>query len=175
MWQWWWRFGGKRHLQSLFCWHPDQVCTLYTHNACAHYVYTIQYACALVWYLCACTCIVLCCVWCCYNPSNSHTHSTGSNPVIKKNKIFSGKNNGVLIHNSGKGLLVENDIYGNALAGVYIKTDSNPILRRNKIYGNEGGICIVNSGRGFLEENDIFNNTLTGEWNIIVIHCLRGI
>ena len=90
-------------------------------------------------------------------------YRTGSNPVIKRNKIFSGKNGGVLIYNSGEGLLIENDIYGNALAGVWIKTDSNPVLRRNKIYnGKEGGICIFNSGRGVLEENDIFNNTLTG-------------
>jgi parallel beta-helix repeat protein len=89
---------------------------------------------------------------------------TGSNPVIRRNKIFGGKNGGVLIYNSGEGLLVENDIYSNALAGVWIKTDSNPTLRRNKIYnGKEGGVCIFNSGRGVLEENDIFNNTLTGE------------
>ena len=90
-------------------------------------------------------------------------YRTGSNPVIRRNKIFGGKNGGVLIYNSGEGLLVENDIYGNALAGVWIKTDSNPVLRRNKIYnGKEGGVCIFNSGRGLLEENDIFNNSLTG-------------
>ena len=59
---------------------------------------------------------------------------------------------------------MENDIYSNALAGVWIKTDSNPTLKRNKIYnGKEGGVCIFNSGRGVLEENDIFDNTLTGE------------
>lgn len=88
---------------------------------------------------------------------------TGSNPVIQKNKIFGGKNGGVLIYNSGEGLLVENDIYCNALAGVWIKTESNPVLKRNKIYsGKEGGVCIFNSGRGLLEENDIFNNAFTG-------------
>lgn len=85
--------------------------------------------------------------------------------MIRRNKIFGGKNGGVLIYNSGEGLLEENDIYGNALAGVWIKTDSNPMLRRNKIYnGKEGGVCIFNSGRGVLEENDIFNNALTGEY-----------
>ena len=30
---------------------------------------------------------------------------TGSNPVIKRNKIFGGKNGGVLIYNSGKQLI----------------------------------------------------------------------
>lgn len=88
---------------------------------------------------------------------------TGSNPQIRRNKIFGGKNGGVLIYNSGEGILEDNDIYGNALAGVWIKTDSNPTLRRNKIYnGKEGGVCIFNSGRGLLEDNDIFNNSLSG-------------
>ena len=90
---------------------------------------------------------------------------TGSNPHIRRNKIFGGKNGGVLIYNSGEGVLEDNDIYGNALAGVWIKTDSNPTLRRNKIYnGKEGGVCIFNSGRGLLEDNDIFNNVLSGKY-----------
>ena len=38
-----------------------------------------------------------------------------------------------------------------SLAYVWIKTDSNPVLRRNKII------------MGVLEENDISNNALTGE------------
>lgn len=37
------------------------------------------------------------------------------------------------------------------MAGVWIKTDSNPILRQNKIYdGRDGGICIFNGGKGML-------------------------
>lgn len=35
------------------------------------------------------------------------------------------------------------------MAGVWIKTDSNPTLKRNKIYdGRDGGICIFNGGKG---------------------------
>lgn len=111
---------------------------------------------------------------------------TGSNPIIRKNKIFGGKNGGVLIYNSGEwshdngemtstssigeGILEENDIYGNALAGVWIKTDSNPTLRRNNIYnGKEGGVCIFNNGRGLLEDNDIFNNKLTGIYTYVML------
>ena len=49
------------------------------------------------------------------------------------------------------------------MAGVWIKTESNPVLRRNKIHdGREGGICVFNNGKGLLEENDIFRNRLTG-------------
>ena len=47
------------------------------------------------------------------------------------------------------GLLEENEIFDNAMAGVWIKTDSNPVLRKNKIHdGREGGICIFNGGKG---------------------------
>lgn len=72
-------------------------------------------------------------------------------------------------------MLEENDIYGNALAGVWIKTDSNPVLRRNKIYnGKEGGVCIFNNGRGLLEENDIFNNSLTGDFEVeITVYAIN--
>ena len=35
------------------------------------------------------------------------------------------------------------------MAGVWIKTDSNPMLRYNKIHdGRDGGICIFNGGKG---------------------------
>lgn len=76
---------------------------------------------------------------------------SGSNPVIRRNKIWGGKNGGVLIYNSGLGIIEDNEIFDNAMAGVWIKTESNPILRRNKIHdGHEGGICIFNNGKGKL-------------------------
>jgi parallel beta-helix repeat protein len=60
-----------------------------------------------------------------------------------KNKIWGGQNGGILVYNSGLGLIENNEIFDNAMAGVWIKTDSNPILRQNKIYdGRDGGICI---------------------------------
>lgn len=49
----------------------------------------------------------------------------------------------------GLGCIEDNEIFDNAMAGVWIKTDSNPTLRRNKIHdGRDGGICIFNGGRG---------------------------
>lgn len=49
------------------------------------------------------------------------------------------------------------------MAGVWIKTDSNPTMRNNKIHdGRDGGICIFNGGRGILEENEIFRNAQAG-------------
>ena len=48
----------------------------------------------------------------------------------------------------GLGLVEENEIFDNAMAGVWIKTESNPVLRRNKIHvGREGGVCVFNHGK----------------------------
>lgn len=53
------------------------------------------------------------------------------------------------MYNGGLGLLEQNEIFDNAMAGVWIKTDSNPTLKRNKIFdGRDGGICIFNGGKG---------------------------
>ena len=50
---------------------------------------------------------------------------------------------------AGLGLLEDNEIFDNAMAGVWIKTESDPILKRNKIHeGKEGGNCIFNGGKG---------------------------
>lgn len=77
------------------------------------------------------------------------TFRTGSNPVIRGNKIWGGQNGGVLVYNGGLGVLEQNEIFDNAMAGVWIKTDSNPTLKRNKIFdGRDGGICIFNGGKG---------------------------
>lgn len=54
-----------------------------------------------------------------------------------------------LFPDPGLGLLEENEIFDNAMAGVWIKTESNPVLRRNKIHdGREGGVCVFNYGKG---------------------------
>lgn len=83
------------------------------------------------------------------NADNSLFRRTGSNPIIRGNKIWGGQNGGVLVYNGGLGLLEQNEIFDNAMAGVWIKTDSNPTLKRNKIFdGRDGGICIFNGGKG---------------------------
>jgi F-box protein 11 len=64
--------------------------------------------------------------------------------VNRKNEIFNGNQGGVYIFGEGRGLIEFNDIYGNALAGIQIRTNSNPIVRHNKIHhGQHGGIYVV--------------------------------
>lgn len=91
-------------------------------------------------------------------------YRTGSNPIIRRNKIWGGQNGGVLVYNGGLGVLEQNEIFDNAMAGVWIKTDSNPILRRNKIFdGREAGICIFNGGRGNVK-HFCFNSIWISLW-----------
>lgn len=64
--------------------------------------------------------------------------------VFRGNAIFNGNQGGVYIFGDGRGLIESNDIYGNALAGIQIRTNSCPIVRHNKIHdGQHGGIYVV--------------------------------
>lgn len=69
--------------------------------------------------------------------------------VARGNAIFNGNQGGVYIFGDGRGLIEGNDIYGNALAGIQIRTNSCPIVRHNKIHdGQHGGIYVVGVGGG---------------------------
>lgn len=71
-------------------------------------------------------------------------HVFQSDPTIRKNEIFTGQQGGVYIFLEGRGLIEQNNIYGNALAGIQIRTNSDPIVRLNKIHdGLHGGIYVV--------------------------------
>jgi len=62
-------------------------------------------------------------------------------------------------------LIEGNNIHDNALAGIQIRTKSNPIVRCNRIHsGLHGGIYVHEEGMGLIEDNEINNNTLAGVW-----------
>ena len=66
-------------------------------------------------------------------------------------------------HDNGRGIIEGNEIHSNALAGVWITTASQPILRRNRIHsGKQVGIYFYDNGGGVLEENDIYNHSFSG-------------
>ena len=51
-------------------------------------------------------------------------------------------------HDSGRGLVEGNEIHSNALAGVWITTGSQPILRQNRIHsGKQVSRCLRGRGR----------------------------
>eukprot|EP00794_Sanderia_malayensis_P017730 gene17730-19502_t len=48
--------------------------------------------------------------------------TSGSNPTIKDNEIYHGQQGGIYVFGDGRGLIENNDIHGNALAGIQIST-----------------------------------------------------
>lgn len=61
------------------------------------------------------------------------------------------------------GILMENEIFRNAQAGVLISTQSHPILKHNRIFdGLAAGVEITNNATATLENNQIFNNRFGG-------------
>jgi F-box protein 11 len=61
------------------------------------------------------------------------------------------------------GTIEENDIYGNTLAGVWVTTGSQPVLRRNRIHdGKQVGVYFYDRGGGILEDNEIYNHKYSG-------------
>ena len=90
---------------------------------------------------------------------------SGSTPVLRRNRIHSGKQVGVYFYDNGHGRLEDNDIFNHLYSGVQIRTGSNPIIRRNKIWGGQnGGVLVYNGGLGLLEQNEIFDNAMAGVW-----------
>ena len=86
-----------------------------------------------------------------------------ANPILRRNKINNSNGCGVLVYDSGQGLLEENIITGNKLSGVEIRKQANPKIINNVIAKGKGsGIVIVDEGRGEILHNDIYNNASSG-------------
>lgn len=62
---------------------------------------------------------------------------TNSDPIVRHNKIHHGQHGGIYVHEKGQGLIEENEVYANTLAGVWITTGSTPVLRRNRIHSGK--------------------------------------
>ena len=51
------------------------------------------------------------------------------------------------------GIIEENDIFENAMAGIWVKLNSDPIVRNNKIHsGQDCGICIFSKSKGLYQK-----------------------
>ena len=54
-------------------------------------------------------------------------------------------------HEKGKGLIEENEVYSNTLAGVWITTGSTPVLRKNRIHsGKQVFSCFKHDAKEFI-------------------------
>ena len=63
-------------------------------------------------------------------------------------------------HMKGYGQFIQNRVYGNTYAGVWVTGEGDPTLKDNEICdGQQGGVYFFGGGRGLLEGNSIH-----GEW-----------
>ncbi|KAJ8308160.1 hypothetical protein KUTeg_013034, partial [Tegillarca granosa] len=100
----------------------------------------------------------------------------GADPVIKNCKIKDCENVGLYVTDYAQGSYEDNDISGNALAGIWVKNHANPIMRRNHIHhgrdvgiftfdnGLTGGVYVHENGRGQFMDNKIHSNNFAGVW-----------
>ena len=85
----------------------------------------------------------------------------GAKPAIHRNTIRDGKHGGIYIHDGASATITENDITGNAYAGVWISEGANPMVRQNRIFkGQQVGIYVYDKGRGQIEANTIYGHKL---------------
>ncbi|SRR5712691_4592355 len=83
----------------------------------------------------------------------------------RRNRIHDNKA-GVSVGRSGLGTLEDNDITGNANAGVEIREGGSPALRANRINRNGyQAVWIHDGGLGVIEDNDLSGNA-NGAWHI---------
>lgn len=90
-------------------------------------------------------------------------HGGGADPIIRNSLIHRCRQSGVIVFDSGRGTLEENDITDNAVCGVVIRDGGNPVIRGNQIHDNtQGGIQTERSAVSRIEDNHIFKNQREG-------------
>lgn len=88
---------------------------------------------------------------------------TGTDPFIRHCLIKDCENVGLYVTDYAQGTYEDNEISGNALAGIWVKNYANPIMRRNHIHhGRDVGIFTFDNGLGYFENCDIHNNRIAG-------------
>ena len=64
-----------------------------------------------------------------------------ANPIIRRCRIFDGKESGIWITENAKGIIEDCDIYNNTYSGIRIDNGSNPVIRECRIFdGKQSGI-----------------------------------
>jgi parallel beta-helix repeat protein len=91
----------------------------------------------------------------------------GSHVILRECKIYDSKDGaGVFIYDQATGQLEDCDIFGNAHAGVEIRTGGNPVIRRCTIKNNRyWAVRVRDNGRGTVEDCDLRGNP-GGAWKI---------
>ncbi|KAH9362876.1 hypothetical protein HPB48_015161 [Haemaphysalis longicornis] len=88
--------------------------------------------------------------------------TSNTNPIIRHGNVCGGPENGLYVIYEGLGL-IENNIYGNRIAGIQIEGSSDPTVRLNTIrHGHHGDISEHETRTGVIEMSEVNGNTLSG-------------
>ncbi len=86
----------------------------------------------------------------------------GSDPIVRRCRLFNGREAGVNVRDFGSGIFEECQIFGNGFSGIASKENSNPVVRRCQIFENKGGILVHEGGMGVFEDCEIYANLSHG-------------
>lgn len=83
----------------------------------------------------------------------------GASPQLRRNKIHSCGQAGILIRENSSGTFEDNEIFGNLYSNLAVKGGANPTIRRNRIYeSKQSGVYVYEQGLGLFEDNEVFGN-----------------
>ncbi|KXJ14961.1 F-box only protein 11 [Exaiptasia diaphana] len=107
-----------------------------------------------------------------------YVHGKTARPVVSNCVISDSENVGIFVTDGAQGLYEDCEITNTKLAGVWVRSHANPIMRRNHVHhGRDVGFFIFDQGLGYYEKNDIHHNRIAGlevrSWaNPTVVGCL---
>jgi parallel beta-helix repeat protein len=89
-------------------------------------------------------------------------HGAEAEPILRNNRIQRCVQSGVIVFDSARGQLEENDIASNRAFGIVVRGGAAPVLRGNRVHDNEYGGVQVDGGAGRIEDNVISSNRAEG-------------
>ncbi|MEK8015805.1 MAG: right-handed parallel beta-helix repeat-containing protein [Candidatus Parabeggiatoa sp.] len=91
-------------------------------------------------------------------------HGNEAEGIVRHCKIHDGNEPGIMVYDNGTGQIENCDIFGNALAGIEIKTGGNPVVQHCQIHDSKKstGVLVFKNGTGQKENCDIFGNAYSG-------------
>lgn len=92
-----------------------------------------------------------------------YVHGKGARPTLSQCLISDSENVGIFVTDGAQGTYEDCEITNVKLAGVWVRNQASPVMRRNKVHhGRDVGFFIFDYGLGYYEGNDVYNNRIAG-------------
>merc|ERR1712087_485860 len=85
-------------------------------------------------------------------------------PIVMRNRIYAGRDSGVLVGENGKGYIFDNNIFANKMAAVAIGREGASLVTGNTIRdgnANGGSLCLSLHSKGLISANVIYQGPHT--------------